>query len=172
MIAEGVRSAEPPKGRAEAAERTERGVLKVRILLAPPSSLLLRRLPGTHLGAASENPAIPRGFGGRALAQANRRRRVRSAKDDESRIRLCGQVRRSGFARDSPVQELRSSFASSASSRKRQTSRPRLFATTNGREFYGQAAGAPETTGFTRRAGSSGFASFGPPRQLDSRSRT
>ena len=33
-----------PEGRAEAAERTERRVLLVRILLAPPTSLRLQRL--------------------------------------------------------------------------------------------------------------------------------
>jgi hypothetical protein len=60
-----------------------------------------------HLGAAPENPAIPRGFGRPAQMYPNRRRRVRSAKDDESRIRLCGQVGRFGFALDSPTDSRR-----------------------------------------------------------------
>ncbi len=53
----GVRSTEPPKGRAEATERTERRVLRVRIPPSPPSSLLLRRL-SIHIQSSTEK--IPR----------------------------------------------------------------------------------------------------------------
>jgi hypothetical protein len=50
---------------------------------------------------AREIPAIPRGFGGWALAHPNRRRRVRGLEGAAARVFLCWQIGRFGFAFDS-----------------------------------------------------------------------
>jgi len=55
-----------------------------------------------HPGTDREIRAIPRGFGGRALAHPNQRRRFRSLEGAVARGFLCWQVGRFGFAFDSP----------------------------------------------------------------------
>ncbi len=54
-----------------------------------------------HPGTAREIPAIPRGFGRRALVYPNRRRRVPGLEVAAAPVFLCCQVGRFGFAPDS-----------------------------------------------------------------------
>jgi hypothetical protein len=51
-----VRSAQPPRGRTEAAERAEKRVLRVRISLAPPFGLLLPRLSARTRTRSEKTP--------------------------------------------------------------------------------------------------------------------
>ncbi len=60
-----------------------------------------------HPGTAREIPAIPRGFGRRALVYPHRRLRVPGLEVAAARVFLCGQVGRFGFAPDSPQRRLR-----------------------------------------------------------------
>jgi len=77
------------------------GVLRVRILLAPPPSLPTQRL----FGKSARRPGKSRdsaGFWARGFAHPNRRLRVPSPKEAAARVFLCCQVGRFGFALDSP----------------------------------------------------------------------
>jgi hypothetical protein len=77
------------------------GVLRVRILLAPPASPRHRR----RCRRTANGPPKPRvfaGFWARALADPNRRMRVAGWDGDAGRVCLCSQVGRFGFAFDSP----------------------------------------------------------------------
>ncbi len=78
-----------------------------------------------HPGTVREVRAIPRGFGGRALAHPNRRRRVRGLEGAAARVFLCWQVGRFGFAPDSPWRtESSNSTCSATQSAAAETSRP------------------------------------------------